>query len=186
MNTTTPGHRKLLNILAQLACPVAMATTKEPHERVPEDLKTLMRALQQVDWDDSTDMSPRCLDFIVWTPALKFVAKHEPDLFPKTIARTMVYRLGRSFRDVRLWNIACTVDGLDLIGTYEPASDHDSYLRRQMFYRTPHVIELLIAPRPFGQILDAFEAHEREGSTYSEPLSCYTRGDADHMSYHTV
>jgi hypothetical protein len=152
--TITRGHRELLNILVQFACPVAMAPTKEPYEFVPENLKDLMGALQEV--DANPGMVSTTPDVIIWTPALKFVATNEPGLFPKTIARTILHRLRK---DSTLWNIARTVDGLDLKGI--DADDPSSWER--MLDRTPHAVELFIAPQPFRRILDAFEAQEQEG-----------------------
>jgi hypothetical protein len=45
----TKDHRYLLDVLAMLACRVAVATTNEPHGRVPKDLEDIMRAVQRVD-----------------------------------------------------------------------------------------------------------------------------------------
>jgi hypothetical protein len=106
----TDGHHYLLDALVQLACHVAMATTKEPHGHVPDDLQDIMCALQHVDARDPLRQSSR----IVYScaPALIFVARHKPDLFPKPFARAIVHEL----KPVRLWNIACGVHGLDVEG----------------------------------------------------------------------
>jgi hypothetical protein len=103
MHTITRGHRRILDFLAQFACHVAMATTQEPHKSVPEDLKDLMRALQQADASDTLHQS-----FGIWecrAPALIAVARREPDLFPtsrKTGIRCMAFPTVERFRKLRM------------------------------------------------------------------------------------
>jgi hypothetical protein len=92
-----------------LACRVAVATTKEPHGRVPKDLEDIMRAVQHHDVGASSSplYSP---SWEFCAPALIFLARHEPDLFPKRFARAMVHGLA----PLELWNIVCGVDGLNV------------------------------------------------------------------------
>jgi hypothetical protein len=157
MHTITEGHRSLLNVIVQLACHAAMATTKERNERVPEDLKDLMRALQHVhatsvSLHDPVGIIDSC------APALIFLARHEPDLFPKTFARSIVHV---QLESLRLWNIACGVDGLNVEGIeIDPIADAQFgrlYLWNNLCDRTPNATELLIAPPIFDRILDAYE-----------------------------
>jgi hypothetical protein len=157
MQTITQGHRQLLDVLAPFACQVAMAAMKEPQERVPADLQELMRAVQHVDASDllrQSSLIPKSC-----APALIFVARHEPDLFPKPFARRIVHALNPA----RLWNIACDVDGLDVEGIdVAQVTDDDlwrgrRYLWKSLDARTPNATELLIAPQTFSQILDAYE-----------------------------
>jgi hypothetical protein len=98
----------------QLACRVATATSKEPHGRLPKDLEDIMRDVQHHNVDDPSNplyqSSSRTVRFCA--PALISVARHQPDLFPKSFARAMVHKLA----PLELWNIACGVDGLDVEG----------------------------------------------------------------------
>jgi hypothetical protein len=156
LRTISPGHRNLLDVLVQLACEVAMATTKEPDERISEDLQLqeLMRATQHVDASDPLRQSRR---FTKSCPAaLIFVARHEPDLFPKPFARAIAH----SLNPVQLWNVACGVDGLDVkdIDVERITMGDRNYLWESLDARTPNgVMELLIAPQVFSRILDEFE-----------------------------
>jgi hypothetical protein len=141
----------------QLACQIAITITEEPHELVPEDLKNVLLALQQAS-DDSYVGSYQCFFLIQrCAPALIFVARREPDLFPKLFARAIVHKLN----PVQLWNIVCGVDGLDVEGIDVARITNDSsgrdYMWESLNARTPNATELLIAPQPFGQILDSYE-----------------------------
>jgi hypothetical protein len=153
----TGSHRNLLDVLVQFACDVATATTKEPHERVPEDVKTLLRALQHVDASDLLRQSSEIVSSCI--PALVIVAKHEPELFPKPLARAIVHRL----TPARLWNIARDVDGIDVKGidqariTDDFSDQRSNYLWESLHARTPNATELLVSPQPLGRILNAYE-----------------------------
>jgi hypothetical protein len=128
-----------------------MAATEEPHERVPKNLKDLMHALEHV---DAKDLSYRPSSIMhICASALIFVARHEPDLFPKPFARTIVHELD----PLKLWNIACDVDGLDVEGIDVARINGASYLWSSLEARTPDAVEILIAPLTFARILDAFE-----------------------------
>jgi hypothetical protein len=157
MHIITLGHRDLLDVLVQLACHVSMTTTREPHGHVPDDLQDLMRALQYVDTSDPLRQSYKIVESCV--PALIFLATQEPDLFPKPFARAIVHGL----EPVKLWNIACDVDGLDVEGIEVARIPRDfprpdiGYLWDSLNARTPNATELLIAPQPFRRILDAYE-----------------------------
>jgi hypothetical protein len=155
----TEEHHFLLDFLAMLACRVAIATTNERHGRVPKDLEDIMRAIQRLDAPGGSSYLPS------WTerfcaPALISVAKHDPALFPKRFARAIVYKLA----PLELWNIACGIDGLDVVGI-EVARIADGwrqrsgegYLWESLNTRTPNAIELLIASPTFSRILDAYE-----------------------------
>jgi hypothetical protein len=170
MNTMTQGGRSLLDVLVQFACQVAMAATKEPHERVPENLKDLLRALEQVDARHLTYF-PRSFVHSC-ASALIFVARHEPDLFPKPFARTIVHAL----KPLQVWNIACDVDGLDVEGIDVARINVHSYLWSSLEARTDNALELLIAPLPFARILDAYEEQVKHDSHRSEAGS--VRGSA--------
>jgi hypothetical protein len=139
MQTITQGHRQLLDVLAQIACQVAMAATKEPHEHVPKDLQSLMRALQHMNASDPLRQSLWIVNSCA--PALIFVARHE-------------------LKPVRLWNIACGDDGLDVEGIdvarITNFGDH-TYMWESLEARTPNTMELLIVPQVFRRILDAYE-----------------------------
>jgi hypothetical protein len=153
----TDGHQYLLDVLVQLACHVAMATTKEPHGHVPDDLQDIMRALQHLNASDPLRVLDRYRIVESCVPALIFVARHEPDLFPKPFARGMVHRL----EPVRLWNIACDVDVIDIEGidvtriTNDDAGWYDIW--NSLNTRTPNATELLLAPHTFSRILAAYE-----------------------------
>jgi hypothetical protein len=153
----TDGHQDLLDVLVQLACHIAMATTKEPHGHVPDDLQDIMRALQHLNASDPLRVLNRYRIVERCVPALIFVARHEPDLFPKPFAQGMVHRL----EPVRLWNIACGVDGLDVEGIdvarITNEYDGEIYMWESLEARTPNTTELLIAPQTFSRILDAYE-----------------------------
>jgi hypothetical protein len=155
MNTITPGRRFLVDVLAQFACQVAMAITDEPHERVPEDLKDLMRALELLDASDPLYMSSWTVDSCA--SALIFVARHEPDLFPKPFARAIVHKLEAS----QLWNVVRDFDGLEVEGIVTTYLTNYHYGRIHLWNRlnacAPNATELLIAAQPFGRILDAYE-----------------------------
>jgi hypothetical protein len=155
MHTITPGHRSLLDVLVQLACHVAVAATKEPHERVPEDLQDLMRALQHVDASDPLRQSYYIVESCA--PALIFVARHVPDIFPKPLARAIVHEV----KPMKLWNIACDVDGIDVQGIDVARMNNSlvshAYLWDSLDARAPNATELLIAPQTFSRILDAYE-----------------------------
>jgi hypothetical protein len=156
------GHRDLLDVLVQLACHVAIATPKEPHGDVPENLQNLMRALQHVDAGDPSHQSYKIAKSCA--PALIFVARHTPDLFPKPFARAIVHEL----RPVELWNVACDVEGLIIEGIdVVRIPDYDiwpdrGYLWQSLNARTPHATELLIAPHTFSRILDAYEEQVKQ------------------------
>jgi hypothetical protein len=149
-----------------LACHVAIATTNEPHGRVPKDLEDIMRAVQHHDASAPSNLlyksSSRTVRFCA--PALISVARHQPDLFPKRFARAIVHKLA----PLELWNIACGVDGLDVEGidVARIVDDHSGqdYLWEGLNTRTPDAIELLIAPHTFSLILDAYEKQvEQDG-----------------------
>jgi hypothetical protein len=163
MNTMKArDSRSLLDVLVQFACQVAVATTKEPHERVPENLKDLLRALEQV---DAKDLSYMPSSFVhSCTSALIFVARHEPDLFPKPFVRTIVHAL----EPLQLWNIACDVDGLDVEGIDVTRINDPLYLWSSLALDTNNAMELLIAPMPFTRILDAYEEQVKYDSHHSE------------------
>jgi hypothetical protein len=157
MRTITRGHRSLLDALVQLACCVAMPTTNEQHERAPDDVKDLMRTLLHIDASDPLRQSSWFVERCV--PALIFIARHEPDLFPKPFARRIVHDLN----PVQLWNIACDVGGLDVEGidlayiTDDIFGHGEQYLWDSLDARAPNATELLIAPQTFSRILDAYE-----------------------------
>jgi hypothetical protein len=158
MHTFTEGHRLLLDVLVQLACLAAMATMNEPHERVPDNLKDLMHALRLVNTSNKFHRSHEILD--VCGPALIFVARREPDLFPKPFARTIAHGL----EPAKLWHIAREVDELDIEGidvTRINCVDQD-YLWESLNARTPNATELLIAPHTFSRILDIYEGKVRQ------------------------
>jgi hypothetical protein len=155
MPLITRPHRLLQDILVQYACFVAMATTTEPHGCVPEDLKDIMRASQLVDASDPWDKPQWTVDSCAL--GLIFVARREPDLFPKRFARDIVHRLEPS----QLWKVACDVVGLDVEGI-DVARITNDYLGKVSLWeslhaRTPNATEILIAPQPFVRILDAYE-----------------------------
>jgi hypothetical protein len=167
----TGGHRSLLDVLVQLACYVAMADTKEPHGHVPDDLQDIMRALQRVNDSDPLRQSKWIVESCA--SALIFIARHEPDLFPKPVARAIVYALD----PVKLWNIASGDDRLDVQGIDVERIAHDffghskRYLLEHLNACTPNAMELLIAPQTFGQILDAYE--EQVGlKRYADVVAC--------------
>jgi hypothetical protein len=160
MHIITPGHRDLLDVLVQLACNAAMDSTKEPHERVPETLKDLMHALQHV---DASDPSRR----VYWiaescVPALIFVARNEPDLFPKPFARAIMHKL----EPLRLWNIACGIEGLEIenidVARITNTIFGKAYMWDSLDARTTNATELLIAPRTLNRILDAYEEQVKQ------------------------
>jgi hypothetical protein len=160
----TVGHCKLLHILGQFACQAAMLTTTEPHEHVLPDLKEILHALQHIDINISSSSHQSYGITNGCAPALIFVARHEPDLFPKPFARTIVHEL----QPVQLWNIACDTVGLDVEGIdVARIADADSgrrYLWESLNTRTPNATELFIAPPIFGRILDAYKTQgEQEG-----------------------
>jgi hypothetical protein len=149
-----------------LACSVAVATTKEPHGRVPKDLEDIMRAVQHHDVGAPINLLykpySRAVQFCA--PALIFVARHDPDLFPKRFACAILEKLA----PLELWNIACAVDGLEVEGIDVARIANDDsgrhYLWESLNTRTPDAIELLIAPHTFSRILDAYEKQvEQEG-----------------------
>jgi hypothetical protein len=155
-----------------------MATTKEPHERVPEDLQEIMRALQDVNANRPSRQSDQIVRSCA--PALIFVARHEPDLFPKPFARAIAHALN----PVRLWNVACGIDGLNVQGIdvtriiddnflWENLNiiDHDSesYLWESLNARTPNATDLFIAPQVFILILDAYEEQLKQLRKLKEP-----------------
>jgi hypothetical protein len=148
-----------------LACRIAMATTNEPHRRVPKDLGDIMRVVQRVGAvGDSLYGSNYAVHLCA--PALVSAARHDPDLFPKRFARAIVHRLA----PLELWNIACGVDGLDVEGIdVARIANTDSgwhYLWESLNTRTPDAMELLIAPHTFSRILDAYEKYvEQEGTS---------------------
>jgi hypothetical protein len=165
-HTITQEHHHLLNVLAMLACRVAISITDELHGHIPQDLEDIMRAVQHHDVGDPSNLLYQSFSGTVrfCAAALIFVARHEPDLFPKHFACAMVYEL----IPLGLWNIACGVEGLDIEGIdVARIADADSgrhYLWESLNTRTPAVIELLIAPRTFSQILDAYEKQvEQDG-----------------------
>jgi hypothetical protein len=157
MPILTKGYRLLLDFLVQVACQVALAITEEPHELVPEDLKNVLLALQQGSDDTYVGLYQSFFLMQRCAPAFIFIARHEPDLLPKPFARAIVHQLN----PVQLWNIVCGVDGLDVEGIDVARITNDSsgrdYLWESLNARTPNATELLIAPRPFGQILDSYE-----------------------------
>jgi hypothetical protein len=159
MPTIGHQHRLLLDSLAQLACHVSMATTaNQPHERIPEDLKDIMRALQHVDALNKPSHFPYLGIGDSCALALIFVARREPDLFPKGLARAIMHS---KIDKLRLWNVACDVAGLDVEGI-DVARIPDGppgrcHLWNSLEARTPNATELLLAPLPFGRILDAYE-----------------------------
>jgi hypothetical protein len=150
-----------------LACRVAIATTNEPHGRVPKDLEDIMRAVQHHDFSAPSNLlyksSSRTVRFCA--PALISVARHQPDLFPKRFARAIVHNL----EPLELWNIACGVDGLNVEDiNVVPIVDDDSgrqYLWESLNTRTPDAMELLIAPHTFSRILDAYEKQVEQDRT---------------------
>jgi hypothetical protein len=145
-----------------------MHTTNEQHERAPDDVKDLMRTLLHMDASDPLRQSSWFVERCV--PALIFIARHEPDLFPKPFARRIVHEL----KPVRLWNIVCDVDGLDVEGidvariTNVNFGGH-TYMWESLDARTPNATELLIAPQTFSRILDAYEEQvEQERLAYMQ------------------
>jgi hypothetical protein len=149
------GHRRLLDVLAQFACRVAMATTTELDEHIPEDLKDVLRALHLVEASDLSHMRSYIVNSCA--PGLVFAAKHERDLFPKPFARAIVHKL----EPIQLWNIACDVVGLDIEGIDTTRITDDEpgrkYLWESLDARTPNATERFIEPEVFSQILDAYE-----------------------------
>jgi hypothetical protein len=152
-----------------LACSVAVATTKKPHGCVPKDLEDIMRVIQHHDVGASNGplYSP---SWEFCAPALIFLSRHEPDLFPKRFARAIV----RTLKPLELWNIACGVDGLDIEGMdVARIADADSgrhYLWESLNTRTPDTIELLIAPHTFSRIIDAYEKQVEQKGTSNMQL----------------
>jgi hypothetical protein len=181
MHTITRGHRRLLDILGQLACLVAMATTEEPHECVPEDLKDLMRILQHLEasaplYEPRGNLYSSGEDLDGCAPALIFVARHEPDLFPKTFARKIVHE---KLESLRLWTIACDVDGLNVDALHMDLAADVEVGRFYLWYElnslslhtwTFDATELLIAPPIFGRILDAYEEQVEQKQSASMQL----------------
>jgi hypothetical protein len=158
MCTITRGHQRLLDVLVQLACRVAMVTTNDPHERVPEDLKDIMRALQRAGAGDLSHRRSRIVDRC--HRALIFVASREPDLFPKPFARAIVHEL----KSVQLWNIACDVVGLSGVEGIDVARISDDYFGQGHRYvwdclnaHAPDATERFIEPVVFNRILRAYE-----------------------------
>jgi hypothetical protein len=167
-HTISQEHHRLLDVLAMLACRVAVTITDEPHGHIPQDLEDIMRAVQHHDIVDPSNPLYQSFSGTVraCAPALIFVARHQPDLFPKRFARVIVHKLA----PLELWNIACGLDGLNVEGIEVArirVADDDSgqdYLWESLNTRTPHAIELLIAPDTFSRILDAYEKQvEQEG-----------------------
>jgi hypothetical protein len=155
--TATWEHCKLLEILMQYACNAATLTTTEPHKHVPEDLKEILLTLKQVDAGYPLRQSDLMADK-VYTPALMSVARHEPDLFPKTLARTIVHT---QLEPLRLWSVACDVIGMNVEGI-DVTRINNNYLGREYLWDslitcTPNALKLLITPQAFSRILDAFE-----------------------------
>jgi hypothetical protein len=156
MPIITPGHRNLLDVLAQFACCVAMATTKEPHE----DLKDVLRTLQHMDASDLSHrrsyISNSCASGLV------FAARYEQDLFPKPFARAIVHKL----EPLQLWNIACDVDGLDVEGIEVACITNDRDGRCDLWERlgarTSNATDLFIAPQVFTRVLEAYEEQVEE------------------------
>jgi hypothetical protein len=154
--TQTRKYQRLLDFLAQLVCQVALAMEPKPCEHVPEDLKSFLVALQGVHkiWPPypSYRIEGSC------TTALVFVARHEPDLFPKPFARAMV----RHIEGSRLLAVAqAYVTGLDLDGV--DMNMLGTSWSHRLDARSRGVIERLIEPQPFAKILDIYE-HDVRGA----------------------
>jgi hypothetical protein len=169
-HTITQEHLHLLDVLAMLACRVAITITDEPHGHIPQDLEDIMRAVQHHDIVDLSNPLYQSFSGTVraCAPALIFVARYEPDLFPNHFARAMVYQLA----PLELWNIACGVDGINVEGisvAHIPGADSGQHsLWESLNFsnswggRAP--IEVLIAPPVFSRILNAYEKQvEQEG-----------------------
>jgi hypothetical protein len=152
--TQTGKYQWLLDLLAQLACQVALAMEPKPCEHVPEDLKSFLVALRGVHQVclpyPSSRISGSC------ATALVFVARHEPDLFPKPLARALV----RQSEGGHLLAMAQDIWGLDLEGV---DMDDLGSSWEYMDTRSRGVIERLIEPEPFAKILDAYEGDVRGG-----------------------
>jgi hypothetical protein len=150
-----------------------MDTTKEPHDCIPDDLQDIMRALQHVDASDPLRQSKWIVESCA--SALIFVARHEPDLFPKPFARAIVRKLA----PLKLWNVVCDVDGLSIEGIdvaripdYDFSPD-DGYLWQSLNARTPRVTELLIAPQTLSRILDAYKEQVEHTRRYAAVVFGY-------------
>jgi hypothetical protein len=152
--TQTGKHQRLLDLLAQLACQVALAMEPEPREHVPEDLKTFLVALRGVHQVCSPYSSSRISGSCA--TALVFVARDTPDLFPKPFARAIV----RQIEGSHLLAVAQDVGGLDLEGV---DMDDLGWSWEYMNPRSRGVIERLIEPEPFAKILHVYESDVRGG-----------------------
>jgi hypothetical protein len=115
---------------------------------VPENLKSLLRTLQHM--YNSCPPHPSSFGIVrSCATALIFVARHEPELFPKPLARTMVRRIkGR-----HLLHLVQDVEGLDLGGV---DVNRLSSRWESLDARSLGAMERLIEPRPFARILDAY------------------------------
>jgi hypothetical protein len=151
--TQTGKYQRLLDLLAQLACQVALAMEPEPREHVPDDLKSFLVALRRIHQVcppyPSNRISGSC------ATALVFVARSdEPDLFPKPFARAMV----RQIESSHLLAVAQDVAGLDLDGV---DMDRLGASWDDLDARSRGVIERLIEPEPFKKILVVYEGDVR-------------------------
>jgi hypothetical protein len=150
MSTTQTGkYQQLLDVLAQLACQVALAMEPEPYKHVPKDLKSFLVALRGV----HKICSPYQSQYIWGSCATALVClarSDEPDLFPKSFARAMV----RQIEGSHLLAVAQDVAGLDLEGV-----DMSRLWKKwgELDDSSRGVIERLIEPKPFAKILDAYE-----------------------------
>jgi hypothetical protein len=161
IQTHTSKFRSLLAILTQLACQAAMANERQPWANVPDDLTGLLRALERVYEGCSTELDTSFGIVHGCETTLIFVARNEPDFFPKPLARAMVRRMDSGCFDL---DAARHVEGLDL---------RDADMANWMTIRTSldayscAVIERLIEPGPFSRILDVFpDANDDTEVTY--------------------
>jgi hypothetical protein len=145
--TQTGKYQRLLDLLAQLACQVALAMGPT-YEDVQEDLKTFLAALRGVHQVCSSYPSYRIEGSCA--PALIFLARDEPNLFPKPFARAMV----RQIEGSRLLALAQGVANLDLNGVNMNLLG-TSWDRLDAPSRG--VIERLIEPKPFANILNIYQ-----------------------------
>jgi hypothetical protein len=110
----------------------------------------MLRALQRV----HTRCPPSSSSWIRRTQscrtALIFIARHEPDLFPKPLARAIV----QATSSPRVLEVAQGVDGLDLEGA---DMYHLGVKWESLDARSRAVIEHLIEPGLIDRILEAYE-----------------------------
>jgi hypothetical protein len=159
------GHWQLLDILAQLACQAALGSAEAPYENVPDDLKGLLTVLEDLHAScsgyQSFGIAPSCARQLI------FVARKEPSIFPKPLARAMVRQIEPRLLLKALRSTA-TAEALDLSGVDVKHIESREFC--QSSRRTMAAVEWLIQPRLFPRVLDAYEYCHINGATW-QPIS---------------